>query len=730
MIGGGYKDKGIEIEDRIDELINKMSKEQLVGQMVQLDGQKDLEKNYKRMECGSFLKIKGEDIQFAIDLARKTELQIPILFGIDSIHGYGFWPGATIFPTQLGVSCAWNRELIEEMGSITALEMRFTGVSFTFSPTCGIARELRWGRVNETFGEDPYLLSQLLPPFVRGYQGDVLGTDTTKILACAKHLVGYSQTEGGRDASESDLSERMLRSYFFPPFESALKAGVGCVMCSYQAIDGVPATANDWLLKEVLKEEWGFEGFVITDWNNVERLITDHHVCANMTEAAALAINSGCDMVMATPGFYDSAIHAVNEGLLSINTIKEAVRRVLRVKLKLGLFEDDRYPNVPVTKDIIGCAKHRTAALESARQSLVLLKNAQGILPLKGNALKELALIGPNADDYLAQLGDWVLGQASGPTGKGLQPRDWTITVKDGITSRFSGKLLYSRGCSITSDPAGDLVAIPDAIHKLKAAGLGVVVIGDTFSYYGEKKPTGSLDLMGGQLQLLNEIINTHLPFILVLINSKPLVIPEDVIENASAIIEQFNPGNMGGLALAQVLFGDYNPSGKLTISFPRCVGQQPLYYYKISTEHGTYADITEKPTFAFGEGIGYSNFTYKEIVLHSNSLALNDSLSVTLILYNEGPMAGEHIIQLYIKDLVTSCTWPPMLLKAFQKVYIEAFAYKTITLHVPVQQMFIVNQSGKRVVEPGKFEACVGPDSIYEHLTILPYEVIDFELI
>ena len=431
-------------------------------------------------------------------------------------------------------------------------------------------------------------------------------------------------------------------------------------------------------------------------------------------------------MIMATPEFFDAAINAVSAQLVTEDTIKAAVKRILTVNSSLGLFDNDRYPDIDKTKGVIGCAEHRRIALECARESLVLLKNNGSFLPLNSKERKKIALIGPNADDYLAQLGDWVLGQSSGPCGKGIQPRDSTITARDGITKRFKGELLYFRGCSITPDPVGDKIAIPLAIENLKTAELGIIVVGDNFAYYGEPKPTGTLEMMGGQLELLAEVVKTDIPFVLVLINSKPLVIPEDVINKASAIIEQFNPGNMGGQALAEVLFGDYNPHGKLTISFPRCVGQQPLYYYKISTEHGTYQDITEKPTFAFGEGMNYNEFDYTDIHLESSTLALTDTLKVNVTLWNNGPRAGYHIIQVYIKDLITSCTWPPIQLKSFKKVYMESYTSKSISIEIPVQELFIVDESGKKVVEPGNFQAWVGPDSISGHLTSYPFQVVE----
>ncbi len=410
MPGAPYLDPNLPIPARVDDLLGRMTLEEKLGQMLMLDGRDDDEyaDDIRDKAPGSMLHILPPKSDHAIDLSIQSRLGIPLLIAEDCIHGHSFWKGATIFPTQLALACTWNPALLERAAQATAREVVLTGVHWTFSPVLCLTRDLRWGRVGETFGEDPYLIGELAAAMIKGYQGNGLD-DPEGILATAKHYAGYSETQGGRDASEADLSRRKLRSYFLPPFEKAARSGCLSFMTGYQSIDGIPSTANRWLLREVLKDEWGFEGILVTDWNNVGRLVEEQKTCADIREAAIVAVKSGNDMMMVTPEFLDGALAAVADGSLTETEIDEPCRRILGLKFRMGLFENPRRSDVAKARGIVGCQAHRELNLEVARQSVVLLQN-HGMLPLKPRHIRQIAVIGPNADNDLDQLGDWSSG--------------------------------------------------------------------------------------------------------------------------------------------------------------------------------------------------------------------------------------------------------------------------------------------------------------------------------
>src|SRR5512133_1329074 len=418
-----------------------MTLEEKVGQLIMWNGQAEDLAFINTRHAGSILHIWGEKLAHAMDLAAQNRLGIPLLVGEDAIHGHSFWKGSTIFPTQLAMACSWNPDLLEQVGRVTAEEVVPTGIHWTFSPVLCLTRDLRWGRTGETFGEDPYLIGELAAAMIRGYQGEGL-EDPTSVLATAKHYAGYSETQGGRDASEADLSRRKLRSYFLPPFERAAQAGAMTFMTGYQSIEGVPSTCNRWLLTEVLKDEWGFKGVVVTDWNNVGRLVIEQKVCANYMEAAVAAVRAGNDIMMTTPEFYEGALEAVHTGRLAESEIDAPCARLLALKFRMGLFENPRRPDLKKAAIEIGTAEHRAVNLESARQSLVLLQN-NGLLPLDPKQLKSIAVIGPNADDDLSQLGDWSLGSPQHPPSAGKHPREKTVTVLDGIKAAAAATVRY-----------------------------------------------------------------------------------------------------------------------------------------------------------------------------------------------------------------------------------------------------------------------------------------------
>jgi len=714
-----YMNPRLPVDERVEDLLGRMTLEEKVGQLTQLDGRENPEEALREKHVGSFLWIFGEETVKLQKMAQKTRLGIPLIFGIDAIRGHAFWPGATVFPTQLAMSCSWNPEMLERVGRITAKETILTGPHWTFSPVCGTTRDLRWGRVDETCGEDPYLIGKMVAALVRGYQGDDL-SDPDSILACPKHYAGYSETRGGRDASEGDVTRRKLLSVFLPPFRAACEAGAGSYMTAYQAIDGVPCSSSRWLLTEVLREQWGFDGFVVTDWDNVGRMHWQQKVCATMEEAAERAVKAGNDMMMSTPDFWEGCIRAVHSGRLPDELVDEACRRVLRMKFRLGLFEDKRYPDMDRAEEVIGCAEHVDYALEAARQSLVLLKNEGDLLPL-GNGLESIAVIGPNADDVDAQFGDWAL--TSWHDHGAVHPRENVSTVLDGIRQRAGCEVTYRRGCHVMDPEDED---IEPAVQAAARADVAVLVLGDTVALNGEQRDRATLDLTGAQEKLLHAVHATGTPVVLVLINGKPLSIPW-AAGNVPAILVAWNPGMKGGTAVAEVLFGDVNPSGKLTTSWPRHVGQQPVYYNRVPGWHAErYADMTAEPLFAFGDGLSYTTYRCADLRLEADELTADDTLVAEVDVENVGDRAGVEVLQLYTNDLYSSHTTPEKELKTFARVALEPGERKTVRLEVPCARLALINEKLEEVVEPGEFEVMVGPSSRDERLlkttlTIVP---------
>ncbi|HEY4106745.1 MAG TPA: glycoside hydrolase family 3 N-terminal domain-containing protein, partial [Polyangiaceae bacterium] len=584
-----YRDSKAPIERRVADLLERMTLAEKVGQMMQLNGQHDPVGIVKKTQPGSLLHILNDELATAMDAAAETRLGIPLLIGEDGIHGHSFHPGATIFPTELALACSWNVDTIESCARVTAREMATTGAHWTFSPVLCLTRDLRWGRVGETFGEDPFLIGEFGAAMIRGYQGKGLD-DPEGVLACAKHYAGYSETLGGRDASEADISKRKLRSFFLPPFERAARAGCMTFMTGYQSMDGLPSTANHWLLTTVLKEEWGFQGILVTDWACVSALYKDQFIVPGPKEAAVVAVRCGNDLIMTVPEFFEAAQAAVKEGLLDESEIDTVVRRILTLKFRMGLFENPRRPSREKQARVIATAEHRATNLRAARESLVLLKN-DDLLPLSPEKVGKIAVIGPNAHSPLAQLGDWSLGTSQYGPEKGTHPRECTVTLLDGIVARApaSVTVTHAAGCAINNE---DETRIPEALAACADADVIVLAIGDEIAFVGECHCTATLELQGGQRALVDAVTALDKPVVLALINSKPLVLPHSA-ERAQAIVECFNPGMQGGTAFAELLFGDLNPSGKLTISFPKHVGQQPVFYSQVRGQHGRrYADL------------------------------------------------------------------------------------------------------------------------------------------
>lgn len=760
-----YKNPELPTEERIADLLGRMTLEEKVGQMMQLDARSgDLDDLIVNKHVGSILHTSPSDLPKAVETVNtKTRLGIPLVIGDDCIHGYSFWPGATIFPEQLGMATTWDSEKVQAAGRATAEEVSTTGVHWTFSPVLCIARDTRWGRVGETFGEDPYLIGEMASSIVKGYQGGAkAGEPLAKdaILACAKHFAGYSETQGGRDASEADLSHRKLESWFLPPFERVAKEGCGTFMLGYESIEGVPVTFNKWLLSDRLRGAWNYQGTLITDWDNVGRSVWEQKVKPDYVQAAADAVKSGNDLVMTTPKFYEGAIEAVKTGLLDESLIDAAVARILALKFRLGLFEDPRLPDQERINAVIGSEEHQQLNLEVAREAVALLKN-NGSLPFNAAGAKRIAVVGPLADDAQTQLGDWAgsSGQINWmPDG---HPREMITTVLDGFKqlSPEGCEVVYSRGANIVDlvpDPEGefypdgrprpkigvsaklDRALLDEAVENARQSDLIVAVVGDVIQAIGEGCSTATLELLGGQNALIDALSNvareTGKPFVVVLVSSKPQVLPASVIgtngvivdetpaEGTSALLWAPSPGMKGGQAIAEIILGETEPSGRLPITFPRHAGQLPVYYNQIRGQHGNrYADLTQDPAFAFGEGLSYTTFEYGEPTVtnvpESGAFGETDTVHAEITLTNTGDRKGTEVVQLYIGDIVTSYSWTDRELKAFQRVELEPGESETVAFDIPVSDCTIVDSEANRIVEPGEFEVLIGHSSRREDL-------------
>lgn len=760
-----YRNPELPTEERIADLLGRMTLEEKVGQMMQLDARSgDLDDLIVNKHVGSILHTSPSDLPKAVETVNaKTRLGIPLVIGDDCIHGYSFWPGATIFPEQLGMATTWDSEKVQAAGRATAEEVSATGVHWTFSPVLCIARDTRWGRVGETFGEDPYLIGEMASSIVKGYQGGAkAGEPLAKdaILACAKHFAGYSETQGGRDASEADLSHRKLESWFLPPFERVAKEGCGTFMLGYESIEGVPVTFNKWLLSDKLRGAWNYQGTLITDWDNVGRSVWEQKVKPDYVQAAADAVKSGNDLVMTTPKFYEGAIEAVKTGLLDESLIDAAVARILALKFRLGLFEDPRLPDQKRIDAVIGSEEHQQLNLEVAREAVALLKN-DGSLPFNVAGAKRIAVVGPLADDAQTQLGDWAgsSGQINWMTDG--HPREMITTVLDGFKQLAPEgcEVVYSRGANIVDlvpDPEGefypdgqprpkigvsakiDRALLDEAVENARKSDLIVAVVGDVIQAIGEGCSTATLELLGGQNTLIDALSNvareTGKPFVVVLVSSKPQVLPASVIgtngvivdetpaEGTSALLWAPSPGMKGGQAIAEIILGETEPSGRLPITFPRHAGQLPVYYNQIRGQHGNrYADLTQNPAFAFGEGLSYTTFEYGDPTItnvsESGIFAETDTVHAEITLTNTGDRKGTEVVQLYIGDIVTSYSWTDRELKAFQRVELEPGKSKTVAFDIPVSDCTIVDSEANRIVEPGEFEVLIGRSSRREHL-------------
>lgn len=729
-----YLDPTRSTAERVADLVARMTAAEKAGQMLQLDARDGVDGHVLDRHVGSLVHASPEAIARAHELVATTRLQIPLLIGEDCIHGHGFQLGATVFPIQLGMAATWDPALVEQAARITAIEAAATGVHWTFSPVLCIARDLRWGRVGETFGEDPYLIGELAAAMVRGYQGDGLD-DRSAILATAKHFAGYSETQGGRDATEADLTPRKLRSWFLPPFERVAREGCRTFMLGYQAIDGVPITLNQWLLTDVLRGEWGYGGVLITDWDNVGRMVWEQHVQPDYASASAAAVRAGNDMIMTTPGFFEGVLDAIASGLLDETDLDTAVAHILTLKFDLGLFEEPRRRDPERERIVVGSRAHRDLNLELTRRSLVLLRN-DGMLPLEPtNGPRTIAVIGALADDAHTQLGDWAGSSGQTDWLPDGQPRDRIVTVADGVRAqaRAGWDVVVAPGCrilTVTPDPEGavfpdgqprppvvapcapDPSLIAGAVAAAEQADHVVAVVGDRIELVGEGRSTATLELVGDQIAMLEAVAATGTPMIVVVMASKPLVLPP-VVLTAEAIVWAASPGMQGGTAIAELLFGAIEPAGRLPVSFPRHAGQLPVYYNQIRGQHGhRYADLTQDPAFAFGDGLSYTTVDYRDLRLADAEVGPDGIVHAEVVVHNRGGRPALETVQAYVSDLVTSVTWAELELKAFRQVEVRPGEAVTVSIEIPVGDCSIVDAAGHRVVEPGEFELRVGPSS------------------
>jgi len=702
VLGQHLKDD--EIEEKVNELLNQMTFTEKIGQMTQFSGtNKQYEQMIREGKIGSLLNVIGaeENNRLQKIAVEESHLGIPLVIGLDVIHGY-----RTIFPIPLAASASWDTVLIRKAAEIAAKEAASAGIHWTFAPMVDIARDARWGRIAEGAGEDPFLGSAIARAQVLGFQGEDLA-DPLTLLACAKHYVGYGAAEGGRDYNTVDFSERTLREIYLPPFRAAVNAGVGTLMSAFNEIGGVPASANQFTLRTILKGEWGFDGFVISDYNSIGELVA-HGIAKDQLEAGIKGLTAGVDMDM-EGRCYTTAMEAlVAEGALSEELINDAVRRILRIKFKLGLFEHP-YVDENLQKGLILHRDHIQAALDLARESVVLLKNEKNTLPLNRKKINTIALIGPLADDKDAPLGTWRC------EGK----REDVVTVYEGLKNTYGDDvtIIYAKGCDVKGNSRS---GFNKALKAARKADIVVMVMGESADMSGEAASRADLNLPGVQAELINVIAETKKPVVLVLLNGRPLTL-SNVESKVNAIVESWHLGIRHGNAVADVLVGDYNPSGKLTVTFPRSTGQIPIYYNHKNTGRpgdpnnkfsSKYIDLPSLPLYPFGYGLSYTKFKYTGIKVENNRLTTSDDLFVSVNVKNVGKCKGVEIVQLYIQDKTGSVTRPVKELKGFQRVALEAGEQKTVQFRVPVQKLGFYDLDMKYTVEPGDFSVMIGGNS------------------
>jgi len=701
------------VDQRVDSVLALMTLEEKIGQLTLYTSDYDvtgpsIRENYKddikAGRVGAIFNAFGASYTRKLQeiAVKETRLGIPLIFGYDVIHGH-----RTIFPISLGEAASWDLKAIEQSARIAAEEASAEGLHWTFAPMCDIARDPRWGRISEGSGEDTYLGSMIAVARVKGFQGEGIGK-LNSVMACVKHFAAYGAAQAGRDYHTVDISDRTLREIYLPPYKAAIDAGAATVMTSFNELDGIPATGSKYLMTDILRKEWGFTGFVVTDYTSIMEMIP-HGIAEDTASAAALAIEAGVDMDMQAGFYNDALLNLVKQGKVKEDLIQAAVRRILRKKFELGLFDDPyRYCNEEREKSTVMKPDFLNAARDVSRKSIVLLKNETNVLPLNKN-LKRVAVIGPLAEARNELIGSW---SAAG---------DWkkSVTLLEGIRAAApsSMQVVYEKGCNINDDSTRNF---SKAVQVARQADVVIVAVGEAASMTGEASSRASLNLPGVQQKLIEEIQKTGKPVVVVLMNGRPLTIPW-LDKNVSAILETWFLGTQSGHAIADVLFGAYNPSGKLPVTFPKSIGQVPLYYGMKNTGRpmdpnnkytSKYLDETNDPLYPFGYGLSYTTFSYGDITLSKNRISTSGELVVTCAVTNTGKVSGEEVVQLYLRDRVGSVTRPVKELKGFQKISLEPGETKQIEFKLTNADLSFYRRDMSFGSEPGMFDVFVGGNS------------------
>lgn len=719
------------MKEFVDELLSKMTLKEKLGQLNLLPAgnittgaaqNNPIVQQIKDGELGGVFNIKGlNEIRTLQEMAiKKSRLGIPLLVGMDVIHGY-----ETIFPVPLALACSWNLKGIENSARVAALEASAEGVNWTYSPMVDICRDARWGRIVEGAGEDPYLGSLIAKAMVKGYQGDY--SLPSNIMACVKHFALYGASEAGRDYNTVDMSRLRMYNEYFAPYKAAVEAGVGSVMTSFNLVDGIPATANAWLVNDVLRKQWGFDGFVVTDYASIHEMTT--HGVGDLASSSARALRAGTDMDMVAKGFIGTLEQSLANGQVSMADINQACRRVLEAKYKLGLFKDPyKYVRVKNRNQYVYTAANRKAARDLAAETFVLLKNENQVLPLKKQG--KIALIGPLANDRANLCGTWCVAMA---------PERYS-TLKESMECALKGKaqLLYAQGCNIASDDAlqkageqgKNIMRVDDAQAKAEALAVAaqadviIAAMGEAAEFSGESHSRVNLELPDVQMALLKELVATGKPVVLLNFSGRPTILNWEKA-HVPAILNVWFGGSEAGDAICDVVFGDKNPYGKLTTSFPQHVGQIPLYYNHFNTGRpvadgadrffsfqSNYLDVRNDPLYPFGYGLSYTTYQYGELKLDSKTMSPDGQITVTIPVTNTGNRDGIEVVQLYIRDVVGSIARPVKELKGFQRLSLKAGETATATFTIDASKLKFYNYDLKEVVEPGEFDVMVGPNS------------------
>ncbi len=720
----------------IDRLMAKMTLREKIGQL-NLCGAGDvytgpvvrsnIAERIRKGEVGGILSLKGVDYIRSIQevAVKESRLGIPVIFGKDVIHGY-----ETVFPIPLGVSCSWDLEAIEHSARIAAVEASADGICWTYSPMVDICRDARWGRMSEGSGEDVFLGSRIAEAMVRGYQGDNTYRRRDQVMACVKHFALYGASDGGRDYNTADMSRLRMYNEYMPPYKAAIDAGVGSVMSAFNVVDGIPATGNRWLLTDLLRRDWGFDGFVVSDASSVVEMCA--HGMGDTQQVAALAVNAGLDMDLGSEAFMRTLEKSVAEGRVSIEQIDRACRRVLEAKYKLGLFKNPyKYCDVSRPAKEVYTPEHRAFARRLATETFVLMKNDNRILPLRKEG--KIALIGPFLTDCKEIQGTW---SPSGATEK-------YTTILDAFRTAAGDRaeLLYARGCGFEDetdeeqirnylrDKGADFAYRPgtpedadEAVRIASEADVVVAFLGEHEMQSGESSSRSELTLAASQRALLERLLQTGKPVVLVYFMGRPVVMDWET-EHVPAILNVWFPGSEAGDAIADVLFGDVNPSGKLTTSFPRSVGQIPIHYDELPTGRplpegsrfvkftSAYLDVPNTPLYPFGYGLSYTTFEYSPMALSADTMTESGAIEVSVDVKNTGDRAGDEIVQLYIRDLVGSVSRPLKQLKGFERMHLEPGETRTATFTITADLLKFYNADLEYVCEPGDFEVMVGPN-------------------